>query len=68
MGNTVRRICGLVAMVSAIVIVYVWSAHVVDDRTLTIMIAVTGLLTIITVDIPALLEKRRRDRRNTEDV
>jgi cellobiose-specific phosphotransferase system component IIC len=59
MTNLVQRLSGLLGLVTAVFIAYLWVNDTADDRTLTILIAALGLFLTITIDIPAMIKHRR---------
>lgn len=59
MRELVQRLSGLLALVMAIILGYLWVNDAADDRTLTLLIAALGLFLILAIDIPALVKSRR---------
>lgn len=55
-----RRLMGLVALLMAAGAIYVCVTGALSDRYLTVMVAVVGIATLLAVDVPSLIEQRKR--------
>ena len=55
-----RKLMGLVALLMAVGVIYVWITGALGDRYLTIMIAVAGVATLLAVDVPSLVAQRKQ--------
>lgn len=55
-----QRIAGSLAILGAITIAYFWIIGDIEDKYLAMMIAALGLISILAIDVPSLIRRRKQ--------
>jgi hypothetical protein len=55
-----KQIVAAILLIASITISVIWHLNLVSDRVLTLAIAAIGLTSIVTLEIPFLITKRRK--------